>query len=225
MIYKPENNELRNPKKKVIQEADIELEAFKQVNIVSKENILFDSIQDIYISNNKQKTWKHVQEVAKTAAWLADKYSLDAEKVRIASMLHDVSAIMSPQEMYDMAITRNMLIDPAEDKYYFLLHQRISRIIAEERFDVKDEDILSAIECHTTLKKNSNLYDKTVFIADKISWDQEGNPPYYEELKMLATESLYDACYFYIDYQFSNNLLLMPHRWIVEAYEELKRSR
>ena len=66
-------------------------------------------------------------------------------------MLHDVSAIMSPQEMYDIAISRNMYVDPAEEKYHFLLHQRISRIIAEERFGIIEEDILSAIECHTKM--------------------------------------------------------------------------
>ncbi len=187
--------------------------------------MILDSIKDTYLSNNKSKTWEHVQEVAKTAVWLAEKYGLEQEKVKIAALLHDVSAIMSPQEMYDIAVSRNMYVDPAEQKYHFLLHQRISRIIADERFGIKDVDILGAIECHTTLKKNANLYDKTVFIADKIFWDQEGNPPYYEELKSLACESLDKACYFYINYQFSNNLLLMPHKWIVEAYEELKENR
>ena len=54
-------------------------------------------------------------------------------------------------------------------KYHFLLHQRISTIIANEKFDIKDQDILSAIECHTTLKKDANDYDKAVFLADKIA--------------------------------------------------------
>ena len=92
--------------------------------------MLLDSIKEIYISNNKQKTWEHVQEVAETAVRLAEMYSLDSEKVKTAALLHDVSAIMSPQEMYDIAISSNMYVDPAEEKYHFLLHQRISRIIA-----------------------------------------------------------------------------------------------
>ncbi len=82
--------------------------------------MIFDSIKDIYISNNKPKTWEHVQEVAETAVWLAEKYGLEQEKVKIAALLHDVSAIMSPQEMYDIAVSRNMYVDPAEEKYHFL---------------------------------------------------------------------------------------------------------
>ncbi len=44
----------------------------------------------------------------------------------------------------------------------------------------------------------------------------------FELLKSKASESLDGACYFYIKYQFDNGLLLMPHRWIKEAYEELE---
>ena len=183
-----------------------------------------DLIRDTYISGNKIKTLKHVEEVAETAAWLAEAHHLDAEKARAAALLHDVSAVMTPQEMYETAVKRHMPIDPAEEKYHFLLHQRMSRIIAEEQFGVQDEEILSAVECHTTLKKNAGPYDQLVFIADKISWDQEGVPPYYEELKETAAESLEEACFFYIHYQFANKMLLMPHRWITEAYEELKKK-
>ena len=182
-------------------------------------------IRDTYLTRNKVKTLKHVEEVAETAAWLAGILHLDVQKARMAALLHDISAVMSPLEMYETAVERGMPIDPAEEKYHFLLHQRISRIIAEEQFGIRDEDILSAVECHTTLKQNAGPYDQLVFIADKISWDQEGVPPCYEELKKMAAESLEEACFFYIRYQFENKLLLMPHRWISEAYEDMKKNR
>ena len=157
-------------------------------------------IRDTYLTRNKVKTLKHVEEVAETAVWLAGIHKLDIQKARTAALLHDISAVMSPLEMYETAVERGMPIDPAEEKYHFLLHQRISRIIAEEQFGIRDEDILSAVECHTV-------------------------PPYYEELKKMAEESLEEACFFYIRYQFENKLLLMPHRWISEAYEDLKKKR
>ena len=182
-------------------------------------------IRETYLSRNKVKTLKHAEEVAETAAWLAGIHHLDIQKARTASLLHDISAVMTPQEMYETAVERGMPIDPAEEKYHFLLHQRMSRIIAEEQFGIADDDILSAVECHTTLKENAGSYDQLVFIADKISWDQEGVPPYYDELREKAAKSLEEACFFYIDYQFTNGLLLMPHKWITEAYEELKNKR
>lgn len=184
----------------------------------------FDMIMQIkntYLHNNKTHTLEHVEEVAETAIWLARIHGLDVKKVRLAALLHDISAIITPQEMYDLAVARELEIDPAEEKYHFLLHQRISKIIANENFGIRDPDILDAIECHTTLKKNANKYEKVIFIADKISWDQKGLPPYYDALKSMVTESLDAACLYFIKYQFDNNLLLMPHRWIIEAYENL----
>jgi len=186
---------------------------------------LIESIKTRYLNNHKEHTLAHVQEVAETAVWLARIYNLDIAKTELAALLHDISAIISPKAMYELAVERLMAIDPAEEKYNFLLHQRISKIIAQEDFEIRDSDILDAIECHTTLKKNASMYDKVIFIADKISWDQKGVPPYYDVLKSKAAVSLDDACYFYIKYQFDNNLLLMPHRWLIDAYEELKCNR
>ena len=82
--------------------------------------------------------------------------------------------------------------------------------------------MLSAVECHTTLRKGSGPVDQAVFIADKISWDREGRPPYYDFLRELAGKSLEQACLWFIQYQLDHQLLLMPHRWIMEAYEDLK---
>ena len=133
-----------------------------------------DLIKNTYLSHHKENTLRHVEEVAKTAVWLAKVYNLDVVKTEIAALLHDISAIMTPQEMYEIAMMRGFQIDAAEEKYHFLLHQKISKIIAREDFAIADSDILNAIECHTTLKKNASMYDKVIFIADKISWDQKG---------------------------------------------------
>ena len=154
----------------------------------------------------------------------AEIYNLDKTKAVLAALLHDISAVMTPQEMYETAKSRNMEIDPAEERYHFLLHQRISKIIAKEDFGIDDKVILDAVECHTTLKKNASDYYKVIFLADKISWDQKDLPPYYDALKSKAAESLDEACYFFIKYQFDNGLLLMPHQWLIEAYEDLRAA-
>lgn len=185
---------------------------------------MIDSIKNRYLSNNKEDVLKHVENVAEIAVGLAKAYDLDVTKTKLAALLHDVSGIMTPQEMYDFAITKGLEIDPAEEKYHALLHQRISKIIAQKEFDITDSDILNAIECHTTLKKNASMYDKIIFIADKISWDSKGIPSYDDLLKSGTLESLDEACYSYIKYQFDNNLLVMPHQWLIEAYDDFRKA-
>ena len=185
---------------------------------------MIDSIKNKYLSNNKEDVLKHVENVADIAVRLAKAYDLDVAKTKLAALLHDISGIMTPQEMYDFAITKGLKIDPAEEKYHALLHQRVSKIIAQEEYGITDLDILNAIECHTTLRKNASMYDKVIFIADKISWDQKGVPSYDNLLKSGSVETLDEACYLYIKYQFDNNLLVMAHQWLIEAYEDLSKA-
>ncbi len=185
---------------------------------------MVDSIKNRYLINDKEDVLQHVENVSELAVGLAKAYNLDATKTKLAALLHDISGIMTPREMYDFAVSRGFEIDPAEERYHALLHQRVSKIIAHEEFDITDSDVLNAIECHTTLKKNASMYDKVIFIADKISWDQKGVPSYDDLLKDATTESLNEACYLYIKYQFDNNLLVMPHQWLIEAYEDLKKT-
>lgn len=184
---------------------------------------IIDLIKNKYLSNNKEDVLKHVENVAEIAVGLAEAYSLNIEKTELAALLHDISGIMTPQEMYDFAIMKGLKIDPAEEKYHALLHQRVSKIIAQEEYGITDSDILNAIECHTTLRKNASMYDKVIFIADKISWDQKSVPSYEDLTRNATIESLNKVCYLYIKYQFDNNLLVMAHQWLIEAYEDLKK--
>ena len=185
---------------------------------------IIDLIKNRYISSNKEDVLRHVENVADIAVELAEVYDLDVTKAKLAALLHDISGIMTPQEMYEFAKMRGLEIDPAEEKYHALLHQRVSKIIAQEEYGVTDSDILNAIECHTTLKKNASVYDKIIFIADKNSWDSKGVPSYNDLAKSKSIKSLNEACYFYIKHQFDNNLLVMPHQWLIEAYEDLRKA-
>lgn len=182
---------------------------------------IYQKIKETYLPSH-QKTYIHVCQVAFMACHLSKIYHLDNNKCILASLLHDISAIMSVEKMYEIAKQRNFDIDESEEKYHFLLHQRISCIMAREWFGVVDMDILSAIECHTTLKKDANAYDRVVFLADKLAWDQAGMPPYFNELKSVCERSLEEGCYWFLKYQFDHQRLLMPHQWLLEAYQQLK---
>ena len=75
------------------------------------------------------------------------------------------------------------------------------------------------------MKKNASLYDKVIFIADKLSWDKTLALELNHMLKNENEESLNKACYLYLKYQFDNNLLVMPHQWILEAYDDLRKEK
>ncbi|MCM1119735.1 MAG: HD domain-containing protein [bacterium] len=180
-------------------------------------------IKTLLFINGKCNTYIHVSNVAERNALIAETYNLDYDKCVIAGLLHDISAIIKPADMLKYACENRLDICEAERKYPFLLHQRLSKICAAEYYNIFDEEILSAIECHTTLKKCPSRYEMALFLADKLAWDKGGTPPFYEEVNAALDISLEAACYKYMEYMVDNNMILYPHDNWTEAYEQLKK--
>lgn len=196
---------------------------YSYVNTTEITGDVVMDIKNFLLDNNKSKTLKHVIDVANTNSKIAEKYGLDKNLCILCGYLHDISAVIKPQDMLNYMVENNLFIDESERKYPFILHQRISRLIAKNFFNISDEVILSAIECHTTLKANPSEYDMALFIADKLSWDQEGTPPFYDIVIKNLSVSLEKACLSYINYIIDNSMILHPHSWIIESKEYLEK--
>ena len=191
--------------------------AYIDVNIIEKNESLVFNVCQLLDSHHKIKTKEHILSVTQKSQQLAKRFHVNEDICVQSALLHDISAIMKPSDMKKVAIENQYLFDKAEEKYPFLLHQMISRWMAEDIFDICDERILSAIGCHTTLKTSPSSYDMILFLADKIAWDQEGNPPYLDLIEKGLEISLDKACYEYIRYLFENQQLLYPHQNIKDA--------
>lgn len=175
----------------------------------------------LLIANNKGHIAEHVVKVAETCGEISEKYFLDESICKLSGYLHDIGGIIEPNDMLDFSKTLGFEIYDAEEKYPFLLHQRLSAIIAEQLFNIKDERILSAIACHSTLKIKATNYDMALFIADKVSWDKEGTPPFYNIMVEELQYSLEKACICYMNYIIENKMILYPHKWFEEGQKYL----
>ena len=98
-------------------------------------------------------------------------------------------------------------------------------MIAQEVFDITSEPVLNAVECHSTLKANASTLDKIVFIADKIAWDQSGDPPFLRGILGALEQSLDRAALHYVQHLWQQrDSTPTVHPWFVEAYEQLRSS-
>ncbi len=197
---------------------------YKYVNIIEITGDIVVDVNKFLLENNKEKTLKHVMNVANTNSKIAEKYGLDKKICIISGYLHDISAVIRPNDMLTYMVENNLFVDKSEIKYPFILHQRISMLLAKTFFNIDDETILSAIECHTTLKSNPSQYDMALFIADKLSWDQKGTPPFYDVVIKSLSISLEKACLSYINYIIDNGMILHPHSWLIESKEYLEKA-
>ncbi len=200
------------------------LDLFPYIKIPDFTGDLQSDIKKLFCLNNKQKAFDHCHAVAETNIKIAQKYDLDKKICERAGYLHDISAVIEPADMLALAQKLELYIDEAEVRYPFLLHQRMSRFMATNVFDITDELILSAIECHTTLKANPTKYDMALFIADKLSWDQDGQPPFYNDIDHALEISLEKASLAYMEYIVENKMILFPHKWFTEGLVYLKKA-
>ncbi len=180
-------------------------------------------VRELLERNGKRKTFVHVSNVAKVCGELAERFGMDEEKCAVGGLLHDISAVLAPADMLNYTVENGLELCDAERRFPFLLHQRISGIVAAEVFGVTDGDVLSAIACHTTLKAAPTGYDMALFLADKLAWDQDGIPPFYDKVKNALNCSLEKACWEYMSYMNDNGKVLYPHTNWNLACEYLKK--
>lgn len=200
------------------------LNLFPYITIPTFSGDVKADVKALFNSNNKQKTYNHVKAVADVNVIIAEQYGLDKDICELSGYLHDISAAIAPDNMTAYAIKNGWSIDEAEQKYPFLLHQRISKTIAEQDFGINNEKILSAIECHSTLKTNPSAYDMALFVADKLAWDQEGEAPFYSVVNDALKQSLEAASLTYMDYIVENKMILHPHKWFEAGVRFLRRN-
>jgi predicted HD superfamily hydrolase involved in NAD metabolism len=175
------------------------------------------------VQNGYQNTANHSRQVAEAAHKLALRFGADPDKAVSAGWLHDISVIFLDDQRIGIARQLGLSLLPEEETNPVLMHQKISVLMAGEIFGVKDPEILDAIGCHTTLRAHATLLDKVLFVADKIAWDQVGNPAYLEEIIVAANSSLDEAALVYIRYLYRRQSQLAGplHPWLLAAFQEL----
>lgn len=110
----------------------------------------------------------HSVGVAGIASALAMKYGENIYKAQIAGILHDCAKCYSDEELVSLCRKQNIGITDFEEKNGFLLHGKYGAYMAENKFEIKDADILNSIKWHTTGRENMSLLEKIVFISDYI---------------------------------------------------------
>jgi predicted HD superfamily hydrolase involved in NAD metabolism len=196
-------------------------------NLAKKVNFSGSVRQDaaVFLTHHEcPNTAAHSFQVADQAAALAHRFGISPRKAALAGWLHDISAVIPNSQRLEAAQVLALEILPAEAQVPLLLHQKLSVEIACSIFNIKDEEVLSAIGCHTTLKADPSPLDTLLFVADKLAWDQKGKPPYLEDLQTALEHSLEHAAYQYQDYLMHSGKIITPHPWMLASYQQLSEK-
>lgn len=150
-----------------------------------------------------KERYEHTKGVMYTAGCLAMAYEYPIEKAMLAGLLHDCAKCIPNDEKIRICKENHVLISAAEMDNPCLLHAKAGAVIAEERYEIKDPDILHAIKVHTTGEPDMNTLDKIIYVADYIEPKRDKAPHLeyirkiaFEDLNSCVAEILYDTLHF-----------------------------
>ena len=131
---------------------------------------------------------RHTMLVADYARALAKKNGFDEEKAYLAGLLHDCTKCYSHEWHRQYAQKYNVELSEADLACPQVLHQITAPLFAREELGVEDEDLLSAVGCHTTGKIGMSDLDRVLFFAD--SCEPGRSYPGVEDLRRAGEQDL-----------------------------------
>lgn len=137
------------------------------------------------------KRYQHTLNVRRMAVKLAKRWGADPEKAALAALLHDTAKELPREEMLQILNDNAIMAENAQNRPSPVWHGICAAILAQTQWGVEDEEVLSAIRCHTTGKPGMSLLDEIVFLADMTS--AERDYPEVDYLRKLEKEDIHQA--------------------------------
>ncbi|MDH4129378.1 MAG: bis(5'-nucleosyl)-tetraphosphatase (symmetrical) YqeK [Spirochaetota bacterium] len=113
-----------------------------------------------------ENRYTHILSVVETACFIGKNHNMDTTKLTFAALLHDIAKNYTLEQLIDFCSSRNLELDDIEINNHGLLHGKVARIIAQEDYQIHDEDILNSISSHTTGRVYMSGYEEVIFVAD-----------------------------------------------------------
>lgn len=135
-----------------------------------------------------EERYKHTLGCAHCAIELAKKYNLDEQKAFLAGLLHDCAKCKPNDELLKIIKEKLKDVDESELQNYKTLHAPVGAYFARTIYGIEDGEILDAIRCHTIGKVNMSLFEKIIFLADKIE-SYTRDKKYSEEIWGILNEN------------------------------------
>lgn len=134
-----------------------------------------------------RQRYEHTLGVEETAREMARIFGVDEEQAALAGLLHDCAKCMPLAQMTKAA--RHEDVDDVMKTSKALMHAVAGRCIAEDVYNVKDEEVLSAIRWHTTGRAQMTPLEKIIYLADMIEPTRKSFDG-LEELRVLCRTDL-----------------------------------
>lgn len=112
--------------------------------------------------------FEHSIRVKDTAIKLAKINGVDIKKAELASLFHDCGKMIDDKLLLKKVEEFDIILDKYMNENHELIHAPLGAKMAEILYGINDIEILNAIRYHTTGKKDMNILEKVIYMADYI---------------------------------------------------------
>ena len=144
---------------------------------------------DCLAASLRPKRFLHTLGVANMAANLAMMHEdVSLQRAKLAGLLHDCAKYLTNEEIFALCEKLEIPLSESEKSTPAVIHGKLGAKLAVLRYGIEDDEICSAIACHTTGKSQMTTLEKIIYIADYIEPNREKAP----NLAKIRQTAFYD---------------------------------
>ena len=144
------------------------------------------------------KRYEHSIGTMEKARNLAKKYGEDEEKAALTGLAHDIAKEMTINEYKKYIKETNIQLTQEDKNCTNVLHGIIGADIVKKKYNFTDE-MCRAIYYHTTGINNMTIFEKIIFLADKIEEKTRTKESTQAIDKIIKEKGLDEAIIYIID--------------------------
>lgn len=183
-------------------------------------------IESYFLIHGRLDTYEHTIDVVQELHDMEKYFGYLEQGSEVACYCHDLGRVVKNDEIIQFCEENNIEITDEEKQMPSILHQKISKFIAENVFNIKDDDILNAIRYHTTSRKEPSKIEIEVFLSDKLSWKEAGYEEIVNGIRQAIKYPKEKAMLYYLsDLELNKENLKLYHKDSKEAYEYFNQFR
>ena len=186
----------------------------------------YETAVDILRTRLSEKRFTHTMGVVQEAERLAAYYNVDITKARWAALLHDCTKEYSASKKRTLSKLWNIPLDDVLADNIDITHSLLGAEAARRDYNIRDEEILSAIRYHTTGHKSMAMLDKIIALADYTEPYREDYPG-LQEMRDISLQDIDKALMIGLKSTIKENEAANHpvHPWSREALKALKKGR
>ncbi len=151
------------------------------------KNLPMEQLEEIVIRLLNPNRVAHVLGCRDTAVELAKHWGADVTDAARAGILHDITKAIDGPLQLTLCEAYGKILSDFSRRYPKTLHALTGSLVAERIFG-ENENVVSAIEHHTTGRADMSLLEKIIYLADYI--EPNRTIPGVEELRRLSYTDL-----------------------------------